>query len=66
MAGAANLTFADGHAETHRWRFASTKPAPAPDAAHLPFYIPAAEAGDFDWLMDRMSTGTYPAYAGGY
>jgi prepilin-type processing-associated H-X9-DG protein len=58
--GAANLSFADGHSETHRWRFASTRPAARPDAAHLPFSIPAAEQGDFDWLMDRMSTETYP------
>jgi prepilin-type N-terminal cleavage/methylation domain-containing protein/prepilin-type processing-associated H-X9-DG protein len=65
--GAANLSFADGHSEIHRWRFASTKPPAQPDAAHLPFYIPAAEQGDFDWLMDRMSTETYPnAYAGGH
>ncbi len=58
--GAANLSFADGHSETHRWRFASTKPAAQPDAAHLPFYITKAERGDFNWLMDRMSTETYP------
>ena len=65
--GAANLSFADGHSETHRWRFGSTKPAGRPDAAHLPFYIPAAEQGDFNWLMDRMSTETYSrTYAGGY
>jgi prepilin-type processing-associated H-X9-DG protein len=65
--GAANLSFADGHSEIHRWRFASTKPPAQPDAAHLPIYIPAAEQGDFDWLMDRMSTETYPnAYAGGH
>ena len=65
--GAANLSFADGHSETHRWRFASTKLAEQPDAAHLPFYIPAAEQGDFNWLMDRMSTETYPnTYTGGY
>lgn len=65
--GAANLSFADGHCETHRWRFASTKPAARPDAAHLPFSIPAAEQGDFDWLMDRMSTETYPStYAAGH
>jgi prepilin-type N-terminal cleavage/methylation domain-containing protein/prepilin-type processing-associated H-X9-DG protein len=64
--GGANLSFADGHSETHRWRFASTKPAARPDAAHLPFYIPAGEQGDFDWLMDRMSTETYPTDARGY
>ena len=61
--GAANLSFADGHSETHRWRFASTKPSPRPDAAALPFSIPAAEQGDFEWLMDRMSI---EAYRGGY
>jgi prepilin-type N-terminal cleavage/methylation domain-containing protein/prepilin-type processing-associated H-X9-DG protein len=63
--GAANLSFADGHSETHRWRFASTKPPPRPDAAHLPFNVPAAEQGDFDWLMDRMSTETYAGHYGG-
>jgi len=61
--GAANLSFADGHSETHHWRLASTKPAPRPDAAHLPFDIPPGEQGDFEWLMDRMSVETYP---GGY
>jgi prepilin-type N-terminal cleavage/methylation domain-containing protein/prepilin-type processing-associated H-X9-DG protein len=65
--GAANLSFADGHSESHRWRFASTRLAARPDAAHLPFSIPAGEQGDFDWLMDRMSTESYPnAYAGGH
>jgi prepilin-type N-terminal cleavage/methylation domain-containing protein/prepilin-type processing-associated H-X9-DG protein len=65
--GGANLSFADGHSETHHWRFASTKPAARPDAAHLPFSIPAGEQGDFDWLMDRMSTETYPStYAAGH
>ena len=28
--GAANLAFADGHLETHKWRFASTKPPARP------------------------------------
>ena len=51
--GAANLAFADGHVETHKWRFASTKPPARPDAAHLPFPVPAAERADFDWLMER-------------
>jgi len=65
--GAANLSFVDGHSETHRWRFASTKPAPRPDAAHLPFNIPPGEQGDFEWLMDRMSIETYVGvHSGGY
>jgi prepilin-type N-terminal cleavage/methylation domain-containing protein/prepilin-type processing-associated H-X9-DG protein len=59
--GGANLSFADGHSEAHRWRFASTQPAARPDAARLPFYIPSAERGDFEWLMARMSTTSYPA-----
>jgi prepilin-type processing-associated H-X9-DG protein len=56
--GAANLAFADGHLERHKWLRASTKPPPQPDAAHLPY--PAApaqlsysERADFDWLMAR-------------
>jgi prepilin-type N-terminal cleavage/methylation domain-containing protein/prepilin-type processing-associated H-X9-DG protein len=57
--GAANLAFADGHVETRRWRFPSTKPRAAPDAAQLPFDVPAAEFGDFQWLMDRTSRKRY-------
>lgn len=58
--GGANLTFADGHAETRTWQFRSTKPAPKPDAAQLPFTIPADETGDYDWLMQRTSTDLHP------
>jgi prepilin-type N-terminal cleavage/methylation domain-containing protein/prepilin-type processing-associated H-X9-DG protein len=53
--GAVNLTFADGHAENHKWQYASTKPAPHPDAAQLPFNVPFAERADFDWLKTRMT-----------
>jgi prepilin-type processing-associated H-X9-DG protein/prepilin-type N-terminal cleavage/methylation domain-containing protein len=53
--GRANLTFADGHAETRKWRYASTMPLSRPDAAHLPFNVPAVEPGDYDWLMARTS-----------
>ena len=59
--GAANLAFADGHVETHKWRFASTKSPARPDAAHLPFPVPGAEQADFDWLMDRTTVDSYPA-----
>ncbi len=51
--GAVNLSFADGHLETHRWRFASTQRPARPDAAKLPFAVPASERGDYDWLMQR-------------
>jgi prepilin-type N-terminal cleavage/methylation domain-containing protein/prepilin-type processing-associated H-X9-DG protein len=59
--GAANLSFADGHLETHKWRFASTMPPDRPDAAHLPFAIPALERGDFDWLRERTTVDVYTA-----
>ncbi len=57
--GAANLTFADGHLELHKWLYPSTKPPSAADSAHLPIVVPAAERGDFDWLMSRTSFEAY-------
>lgn len=53
--GGANLAFADGHVESHRWLHDSTKPPNRPDAAGLPREIPVAERADFDWLMKRTS-----------
>ncbi len=53
--GAGCFSFADGHSETHRWRFTSTKPLARPGAAHLPISIPESELGDFDWVTDHMS-----------
>jgi len=53
--GAANLTFADGHAEQRKWRSTSTRPPPLPDAANLPFEIPPWDRADYDWLMTRTS-----------
>ena len=65
--GAANLAFADGHLETHRWLFASTKPPAQPDAAHLPFPVPTAERADFDWLMERTTVdSSLPATSSGW
>jgi prepilin-type N-terminal cleavage/methylation domain-containing protein/prepilin-type processing-associated H-X9-DG protein len=58
--GAGNLTFADGHAESHRWVYASTKLPVQPGLALVPFYIPRPEQGDFDWLMERMSVEFEP------
>ena len=53
--GAGCFSFADGHSETHRWRFDSTKPPARPDAAQLPITIPKSEWGDIDWVTDHMS-----------
>ena len=54
--GSANLTFADGHAESRRWMLPSTKPDPRPDAAGLPFSLGDDDRADFYWLMRRTST----------
>jgi prepilin-type N-terminal cleavage/methylation domain-containing protein/prepilin-type processing-associated H-X9-DG protein len=62
--GAVNLTFADGHAELHKWLFASTQPPARPDAAHLPFAVRVSERGDFDWLMQRTTVYSYVAVKG--
>ena len=53
--GGLNLTFADGHAERHNWKVASTKPPARPGAAHLPCAVDPARQDDFDWLMERTS-----------
>jgi prepilin-type processing-associated H-X9-DG protein len=53
--GAAGFSFADGHAEVHRWQDAATKPPSQPDAAGLPVSIPVGRTADFDWVVDRMS-----------
>ncbi len=50
---AANLTFADGHAESHRWLAPATTPDSRPFAAQLPFAVNDDAAVDFDWLMAR-------------
>ena len=57
--GAANLAFADGHLETHKWQFASTRPPALPDAAHLPFPVPASDLRDYEWLMYRTTIESY-------
>jgi prepilin-type N-terminal cleavage/methylation domain-containing protein/prepilin-type processing-associated H-X9-DG protein len=56
--GAASFCFADAHAESHRWRFASTmRPARPDGAAPLPMQaaLPDDEWADFTWVSQRMS-----------
>jgi prepilin-type N-terminal cleavage/methylation domain-containing protein/prepilin-type processing-associated H-X9-DG protein len=51
--GAANLSFADGHMESHRWVLDDTKrPAQKGGAGGV---FDAAAPTDFDWLKDRTS-----------
>ncbi len=51
--GSANLTFADGHAESHRWLSPATTPDSRPYTAKLPLAVSPDAAVDFDWLMAR-------------
>jgi len=53
--GAANLTFADGHAESHRWLSPATMPESRPFTTKLPLAITGVADADFDWLMQRTS-----------
>jgi prepilin-type N-terminal cleavage/methylation domain-containing protein/prepilin-type processing-associated H-X9-DG protein len=51
--GAANLSFADGHTETHRW----VAPGTIPPIVNAPMEAPvaASPATDFEWLKVRTS-----------
>ena len=57
--GAAAFSFADGHSEIHRWKDASTKPPPYPDAADLPRDVNYKGYADFYWILERMSVDRY-------
>ena len=53
--GAGTFSFADGHAESHRWLHASTQPPPKPETVILPMDVPQGEGQDFYWVLKRMS-----------
>ena len=52
--GAVNLSFADGHVQSHRWVVPETVQPPRANVVRGR-QIPAAPATDFDWLKERMS-----------
>lgn len=54
--GAANLSYADGHSESHRWLLSSTKKPARAYAANLPFALSDEERADYYWLLKRTST----------
>ena len=60
--GAANLAFADGHVEKHKWRVGQTKHPARPLPGLLPIAVSEEDDADFDWLMDHTSirSGYYP------
>lgn len=51
--GAVNLSFADGHFESHRWTIAGTVRPPVQGA--VGGTIPATPTADFEWLKQRTS-----------
>jgi prepilin-type processing-associated H-X9-DG protein len=51
--GAVNLSFADGHFESHRWAIADTVRPPVQGA--VAGTIPATPTVDFEWLKQRTS-----------
>ena len=55
--GAGSFSFADGHAETHRWLCPSTIRPARPDIAPKgwPMDIPDGETADIIWVLQRMS-----------
>jgi len=53
--GGANLSYADGHEETHRWLRSTTKQPHKPDGADLPMLLEKDDRADYNWLMSRMS-----------
>ncbi|MCB1127715.1 MAG: hypothetical protein KDM81_14575, partial [Verrucomicrobiae bacterium] len=63
---AASFSFADGHAESHRWMVRSTLQPARPDGALLPFYLDPEELADWRWVVERMSILEGGADGGGY
>jgi len=53
--GGANLTFADGHIETHRWVLADTRRPSEKGGLGGTSEIKENEHADFDWLKERTS-----------
>jgi len=54
--GSANLSYGDGHVDSHRWLRASTKKPARPLAVSLPLNLTHDDAKDFYWLMKRTTT----------
>jgi prepilin-type N-terminal cleavage/methylation domain-containing protein/prepilin-type processing-associated H-X9-DG protein len=51
--GAGGLTFADGHAEIHKWLEGATKKPSVQGGANLPFAVPSNARRDYQWLADH-------------
>lgn len=63
--GAANFTFADGHAQGHHWVNRATQPPARPDAAGLPFPVEPTQGADYDWVLQHTSIEVLPVMSAG-
>ena len=57
--GSGSLSFADGHAETHRWMSGTTK-FPVTTTGYNPPKLDGAGKSDYQWLMDRYAARFNP------
>src|SRR5436305_15004004 len=53
--GGCAFSFADGHAEIHKWMSSETLRPPSPEGALLPFSFSDAGRADFNWIGERTS-----------
>ena len=53
--GGGSFSFADGHAEVHRWHDDSTVCAPQPSASGIPLLLRQSQNTDFNWVMRHMT-----------
>src|SRR4051794_14796763 len=58
--GGANLAFADGHLEYHKWVNPATRQPAKAYATMLPAQVTYGNGQDFHWLLDRTSTAGAP------
>jgi prepilin-type processing-associated H-X9-DG protein/prepilin-type N-terminal cleavage/methylation domain-containing protein len=56
--GGANLAFADGHIEYHKWMNGGTRAPAKANSAVLPAAVVPGYGQDFHWVLDRTSTTT--------
>ena len=61
--GGANLAFADGHMEYHKWQMAATKAPTKAFAVTLPVRILSGTGQDFHWILDRTSSAVTYSYS---
>jgi len=54
-AGGCGFAFADGHAEVHKWKYASTRRPVRPDVGYNDQTVSSREKADWYWVWERTS-----------